>query len=116
LFANRHGDHAAAARLWDDVLALDKHAIASGNDDPQRPMEIAAIHAVRGESVAALDWMQRGYNAGWKNYRAIERDTFFAGLRSNARFRQIVSSMRIDTDAMRKRAIAASDSLIVWHQ
>ncbi len=74
------------------------------------------MSAVRGESAAALDWMQRGYDAGWKNYRAIARDPFFAELRSNARFQKIVSAMRTDTDAMRKRATAARGSLIVWHE
>ena len=116
LFVDRRGDHAAAARLWNDVLTSDERAIASGNDNPQRPMEIAAIHAVRGDSAAALEWMQRGYDAGWKNYRAIARDPFFSGLRSNARFQRIVSAMRTDTDAMRKRAAKTRGSLIVWHE
>jgi eukaryotic-like serine/threonine-protein kinase len=114
LFADRRGDHAAATRMWDDVLASDARAIASGNDDPQRPMEIAAIHAVRGDSAAALEWLQRGYNAGWKNYRVIMRDPFFASLTHNPRFQQIMTSMRTDTDAMRKRAMTAENSLVRW--
>ena len=114
LFADRRGDHATAMRTWNDVLTSDERAITSGNDDPQRPMEIAAIHAVRGDSAAALDWLQRGYNAGWKNYRVIMRDPFFARLTHNARFQQIITSMRTDTDAMRRRAKTAGNSLVTW--
>ena len=114
LFADRRGDHATATRMWDSVLTSDERAIASGNDDPQRPMEIAAIHAVRGDSAAALDWLQRGYNAGWKNYRVITRDPFFASLAQNPRFQQIMTSMRTDTDAMRRRAMTAGNSIVRW--
>jgi len=114
LFADRRGDHAMATRMWNEVLTSDEGAIASGTDDPQRPMEIAAIHAVRGDSAAALDWLQRGYNAGWKNYRVIMRDPFFASLAHNSRFQQIMRSMQSDTDAMRRRAMTAENSLVKW--
>jgi eukaryotic-like serine/threonine-protein kinase len=114
LFADRRGDHAMALRTWSDVLTSDERAIASGNDDPQRPMEIAAIHAVRGDSAEALEWLQRGYSAGWRNYRVITRDPFFVSLTRNGRFRTIIASMRDDTDAMRRRAMTAENSIVKW--
>ena len=75
-------------------------------------MEIAAIHAVRGETAPALEWLERGYEAGWRDYRITRRDPFFAALREEPRFRALLARMESDVSAMQRRALSPQDSLL----
>jgi hypothetical protein len=75
-------------------------------------MEIAAIHAVRRETAAALEWLERGYEAGWRDYRITRRDPFFAGLREEPRFRALLARMESDVSTMQQRALSPQDSLL----
>jgi TolB-like protein/Tfp pilus assembly protein PilF len=112
LVLHRGGREAQAARLWRDAMAADSADLARGHDNPDRPMEIAAIHAVRGETAAALDWLERGYKAGWRDYRITRRDPFFAGLRNDPRFRALLARMEADVKEMQARALSPRDSLL----
>jgi serine/threonine-protein kinase len=112
LVLHRRGELAGAAALWQEALAADNADLAKGYDNPDRPLEIAAIHAIRGETTAALDWLDRGYEAGWRDYRNTRRDPFFAGLRSDDRFRALLARMESDVRTMERRARLAQDTLL----
>ncbi|HUQ14489.1 MAG TPA: protein kinase [Gemmatimonadales bacterium] len=112
LVLHRRGQQALAATLWSEALAADSADLARGHDNPDRPMEIAAIHAVRGETAAALEWLKRGYEAGWRDYRITRRDPFFAGLREEPRFRALLARMESDVSTMQQRALSPQDSLL----
>jgi eukaryotic-like serine/threonine-protein kinase len=116
LVLQRRGQHAQAAKLWDEAFAADQEDLARGHENPDRSMEIAAIHAAQGETGAALEWLERAYRAGWRDYRGTRRDPFFQGLLDEARFKHLLSRMEADVIVMRKRAIAASDSLLARTQ
>ena len=49
-------------------------------------MELAAISAIEGHTGAALDWLERGYRAGWKDARLLNLDPFFASVRREPRY------------------------------
>jgi tetratricopeptide (TPR) repeat protein len=112
LVLHRRGQRARAATLWSEALAADSADLARGHDNPDRPLEIAAIHAVRGETAAALEWLERGYEAGWRDYRITRRDPFFAGLREEPRFRALLARMESDVRVMQERALSPRDSLL----
>ena len=112
LVLHRHGQRARADTLWNQALAADSADLARGHGNPDRPMEIAAIHAIRGETAAALDWLDRGYEAGWKDYRITRRDPFFAGLRNEPRFRALLARMESDVAGMQQRALSPQDSVL----
>ena len=112
LVLQRRGQHERAARLWSDALAADSADLARRHDNPDRPLEIAAIHAVRGETAAALQWLERGYEAGWRDYRITRRDPFFAGIREEPRFRNLLNRMESDVRTMQQRALSGRDSLL----
>jgi TolB-like protein len=112
LVLHRRGQQAQAATLWSEALAADSADLAKGHDNPDRPLEIAAIHAVRGESAAALEWLERGYEAGWRDYRITRRDPFFAGLSEGPRFRALLARMESDVSTMQQRALSPQDSLL----
>jgi hypothetical protein len=107
----QRGERARADSMWDVALAQDRRDLAEGNEVFDRPLEIAAISALRGDSAGAIEWLKRAYEAGFKDPRALARDPFFDGIRTTPRFRQITAQMEQDVAAMRHRAVAAHDTL-----
>jgi hypothetical protein len=52
----------------------------------------------------ALDWLERAYQAGWKDPRMARMVPMWARLRGTPRFEQLVAKMDADLAAMRARA------------
>ena len=107
LTLHRRGEVKRAAELWRQSAGTARRMIESGAEGPGAPMELAAIAAVEGRGGEAMDWLERGYRAGWKDARVLEIDPFFDSVRQEPRYRAVLGSMREETAAMRKRAAAA---------
>jgi TolB-like protein len=97
------GQKAEAAIIMDAIVAGNQKAITGGADSPVPLMQIAAIHALRGEASAALDGLDRAYAAGWRDGRTLAIDPMFTSIRNNPRFTQLLSRIRDDVAAMRAR-------------
>jgi hypothetical protein len=67
---------------------------------------------VRGEADDALRWLERGYRAGWKDYRVTRRDPFFASLRTDRRYQDLLNRMALDVAEMQRRALPPVDTLL----
>jgi hypothetical protein len=76
-------------------------------------LELAALCALRDSSAAALDWLERAYAAGERDYRMTLRDPFFAGIKDEARFRRILARMESDVVVMRERAVVANADIFM---
>ncbi|HEY7635824.1 MAG TPA: protein kinase [Gemmatimonadales bacterium] len=114
LAKRRRGDLAGAKPIEDSILAGDRaeaRAAAKNGAECCSSYELAALYAVRGQSRAALDMLERVNEEGEKDYRYLARDPFFAGLRTNPRFKGILAKMESEVVAMRARAMEANDSL-----
>lgn len=107
----RGGAMKRADSLWADAVRSAKHDLSSGDEHPDRQIEIAAISAVHGDFPTALDWLERAYQAGFRDHRALARDPFFDSLRSDPRYQRMVVRMKSDVAAMAKRAAIANDTL-----
>jgi len=105
------GRRAEADSLWNDALAAARRDLSNGNEKPDRRMEIAAISAMRRDTAGALEWLERGYKAGYKDYGVLARDPLFEPVRAHPRFRQVASQMKADVAAMHRRAAARNDTL-----
>ena len=86
LTVQRQGDTRRAAELWRESAAAARRSLETGAEGYTAPMELAAISAVEGHTGAALDWLERGYRAGWKDARFLELDPFFASVRREPRY------------------------------
>ena len=111
LTLQRQGDTRRAAELWRASAAAAHRRLDAGAESYTAPMELAAISAIEGHTDAALEWLERGYRAGWKDARFLNLDPFFASVRREPRYQALVTAMTQDVAEMRKRAAAAHPSL-----
>jgi hypothetical protein len=100
----RAGSTAEAARIMDDIAAANRESLLAGADWPWVFMQNAAIHAIRSESAAALDELDRAYTAGWRDGRTTAIDPLLASVRGEPRFKQLLARIEADVAAMRARA------------
>jgi serine/threonine protein kinase/TolB-like protein len=103
------GETKRATQLMDEAERLALQALNQGNEMPRVRVEIAAIHVFRQEKEPALDWLQRAYDAGWREARILQRDPMLAGLRNEPRFIQLLTRMKNDVKAMRERSADLRD-------
>jgi len=111
LTLHRQGDTRRAAELWREADAAARRSLEAGAEGYAAPMELAAINAIEGHTDAALDWLERGYRAGWKDARLLNLDPFFGSVRREPRYLALTAGMTQDVAEMRKRAAAAHPSL-----
>jgi tetratricopeptide (TPR) repeat protein len=98
------GEKNRAASLMQQAVRLAREALAEGNELPRARLELAAIHAIRDQKEPALEWLQRAYDAGWRDSRTLARDPMFETLRGEPRFKELLSRMNRDVAAMRDRS------------
>ena len=99
------GEPQRAARLAAESLEDAQKALAAGNQSPRVPLEIAAVHLLRSDPARAIDWLQRGYDAGWRNYRTLARDPVFDALHDEPKFQALLERTQSDVATMRQRAM-----------
>jgi TolB-like protein len=100
----RGGSTAEAGKILDTVLAANRQALIGGADWPMAFMQIAAVHALRGEMTPALDELDHAYAAGWRDGRTLAIDPLLAPVRSEPRFKALLARIEADVTAMRARA------------
>jgi tetratricopeptide (TPR) repeat protein len=100
----QRGQQAEAAKIIDAVLEANRRSIVGGADWPIVFAQNAAARALRGETTAALDELDRAYAAGWREGRMLAIDPLLASLRAEPRFTQLLARIEADVAAMRARA------------
>ncbi len=98
------GGTAEAARIMDDLLAANREAVIGGANWPMVFMQNAAVHALRGNLPAALDALDQGYEAGWRDPRLLAIDPLLASLGKEPRFSALLTRIQAEVAAMRGRA------------
>jgi hypothetical protein len=59
---------------------------------------------LRRDHPAAIEWLGRAYDAGYRFYGLLERDPILVRLDAEPKFREILEQMRRDAEAQRTRA------------
>jgi serine/threonine-protein kinase len=103
------GERARAAPLLAESLKEAHAALANGNEGQRVPVEIAAVHVIRGEPAQALDWLERGLAAGYKDYATLGRHPIFEPLRREPRFHGLLKNMQQAVAAMRERSTVLAE-------
>jgi Tfp pilus assembly protein PilF len=79
------------------------------NENQRVPVEMAAIHAARAETDEALEWLERAFTAGYKDYSTLGRHPIFLAVRREARFQNLLKRMEAAVARMRERSSALSE-------
>ena len=103
------GERSRAAALLAEALTRAHKALESGNENQRVPFEIAAIHAARGESDQALDWLEKAFAAGYKDYSTLGRHRIFAALRTDPRFQNVLKQMERAVAKMREQSATLAE-------
>jgi hypothetical protein len=104
---HRRDDDRTARELWARSAAAAEARLKAGAEGPSAPMELAAINAIEGNTREAMDWLEKGYRAGWRDARQLRLDPFFASVRQEPRYQAVLADIDQDVAAMLKRAAAA---------
>ena len=105
----KRGERAKAAEVLTEALEHARAAQADGNENQRVPIEIAAIHAVKGERTAAIEWLERGFGAGYKDYSTLGRHPIFESVRREPRFQDLLKKMETAVRVMRERSATLSE-------
>jgi hypothetical protein len=100
----KRGEAARSQALAAEAERYARERIAAGDDTPAQRVEMAAAAALRGDAAAAVDWLEKGFEAGFRDYGFLERDPIFRPLGSDTRFVRVLEQMRRDVDTQRERA------------
>jgi hypothetical protein len=100
----RAGDRARAQPLIDAALVATRETIAAGEVSFNPLMENAVLYLMQGKRAEALDALEAGVRAGWKDAIFLRRDPLLAPLRDEARFGAIVEQVEREVAEMRARA------------
>ena len=103
------GERSRAAALLAEALTRAHKALESGNENQRVPFEIAAIHAARGENDQALDWLEKAFAAGYKDYSTLGRHRIFAAVRTDPRFQNVLKQMERAVAKMREQSATLAE-------
>lgn len=100
----KRGESARSKVLAAEAERHARERIAAGDDTPVQRVELAAAAALRGDADAALAWLERALDAGYRDYGFLERDPIFRSLGSQPGLQRVLDRMRRDVAAQRERA------------
>jgi non-specific serine/threonine protein kinase len=101
------GESARAAALVAEAERIARAALDSQPDATELRIELAGVSAFREDTTAALGWLQRAYDGGYRNYSFVERDPLLQpALGTDPHFLAFIDRMRSDVAAQRERAKA----------
>jgi serine/threonine protein kinase len=99
----KRGDPRAAG-LAAEAEKIARAKMDAGNQTPVLRVELAAAAALRKDVDEAFTWVERAFDAGYRDYGLLELDPILAPLRTDPRFTNVLSRMRRDVEAQRARA------------
>lgn len=100
------GDEGRVARLLAEAEERARGALDAGVEDPSYVMDLAAVHALRGETEAALEGLERAYEAGWWDHAMLRRDARFDAVADEPRFQAVLDAMAARSARQRARVEA----------
>ncbi|MEM7050886.1 MAG: winged helix-turn-helix domain-containing protein [Acidobacteriota bacterium] len=103
LILRRQGDIDRSAEMLEQLALWARGKIAEEQESWEGAWTLAAVEATRGNHSQALEWLEKAYEKGRRDYRSELSNPAFEALRDDPRFQQIIARMRADVAAMRLR-------------
>lgn len=106
----RAGEEARGRELLARAEARALQRLREGSEHPGLAVDLALVHAVRGDADEAVRWLGRAADVGWPWWRLSDRDpTFGPAVRRHAGFEEIHAHLRRREAEMRRRAEAVME-------
>ncbi len=99
-----------AHRLLDRIVEDSRDRIDEGSESWHPRWFIAMSHAVRGETEAALVWLQSAADSGWRPKLLDWRAPEYASIREEARFQALMRRLQSQIEEQRRRVAAGGES------
>ena len=100
----REGRRKEAERLLDASLEADRRHLAGGNEHWAVPLDIACIHALRGETDEAFQSLDKAVEAGWRGWPNVKWTPLLDPLRSDQRFEALMLRLDAMIAEMRRKS------------
>jgi serine/threonine protein kinase/tetratricopeptide (TPR) repeat protein len=97
------GEKAEARKLLEQSLNFDREALEQGVEHFGIPLDLSALHAIRGDKEEALKWLQKLIDIGWIDFSGYMIDSQWANLRSDERFKKMIAEANAKAFKIRKR-------------
>ena len=99
----RGGDPGRGRELLRAAEVEDRRALRTGAGYGGLHYDLASIHAARGQTEPALDWLESAFRAGWLQHELLAVDPVFASLRGDDRVEDIRRAMERTIRDQRRR-------------
>ena len=96
------GKREEGLKLLGESRSGHEKAIERGSELSAVRYELATINAAEGKGRAALEWLQKAIDLGWRDYRYAQRDPMLESLRGDARFVTMIADMKAKVEEQRK--------------
>jgi TolB-like protein/lipoprotein NlpI len=95
------GRHSDSQHLMQMYLKYGKNKLQSGDENYDIPYQMAVIYCTIGDQRKALEHLEIAYKLGWRRYREAMIAPFFAPLRIERKFQQLLIVARKNVESMR---------------
>jgi serine/threonine protein kinase len=112
-YARKRGDRVRAEKLLTDAERLAMEHWRGGVEAPSLPVELSAIHSMRGNIQEAVTWMNRAYDLGWRERYQRTVDPMLAEAARDPQFQQITQRMEED---LRKQASESRELKLLFEE
>ena len=90
-----------ATRILEAALSKELENLRSAPTHPEILYRLAAIESSLGQVDSALSHLRQAFEEGWLDFRSLDLDPRFDGVRSNARYQEIFGSMAARVASLR---------------
>lgn len=97
------GDRGAAEDLLERTISADQQRLDEGDEGYEVHYDLAAVHAIRGDRIAALAHLGHAIDAGWRGYPLARRDPLLANLHGNEPFQRMMTDVEAEVDEAKQR-------------
>ncbi len=92
-------DRPEAQRRLDQSAALDQRRLDEGDESSMPRYDLAAVHAIRGDTAEACRWLESAIEAGWRTYRLAMHDPLLRNLHREPRFQRMMEALKVTAEA-----------------
>ena len=99
----RAGEQKRARELLEPFSTSMQDIMQRGSESSRIRRDLAALHAVPGEREAALNWLEKAAQLGWRPRPADLMAPEFTALTEEKRFRDLMTRLKLDIDEQRRQ-------------